>query len=167
MQRTTADILSDLVRLYEREQVGRERYGILVRELSDVPPEVLERAVRQVARTSEFFPTLAAIRSACAELVLDLPSESAALAQVEARMRWGRADEDARGDPPRVHPLVKAALDHVGGYYAFKSADEPAVVRGQFLRLYRSLRADAVGGLQTGDMAALGQAARAALPPAA
>jgi hypothetical protein len=100
-------------------------------------------------RSSEFFPTLRAIREAVAETILELPGEEEALAQIEARVTWGRSD-DRDGDPPPVHPLVRQALDHVGGFHAWKQTSEPGILRSQFLRLFREVRAASIREVQIG-----------------
>lgn len=171
---TRAEVLSDLTRAFPQfilkldEVSRRETIRVYVRELSDIDPAALEQAARALIRTSEFFPTVRAIRETVAEQTLALPGEAAALEQVYARIAWHRDDEaDREGDPPHVHPLVRHALDLVGGYSAFRTADDPGVVRGQFLRLFREARAAAVRDAQTGDLAALPAAPeRPALPAA-
>lgn len=147
----TFGLIADLVRAFpqslkalppgEIEALAR----LYERELSDLPPGLLAEAVRDLIRTEKWFPQIAAIRERVAERALALPDESGALAQVEERMRWGRADESERApEAPGVHPLVREAVDHVGGFYAFREAQEAAILRGQFGRLYRELRARAV-----------------------
>jgi hypothetical protein len=150
-----SQLLSELARAFPRHPVTRETLDVYLRELADLPVDVLERAVRELIRTSEWFPTVRAIRESASEHALGLPGEADALAQVEARQAWGRQDEQTRGTPPALHPLVAEALDHVGGWHAFRTADEPAVVRGQFGRLFRELRSAALREAQIGDLAAL------------
>lgn len=153
MSRAPTEILADLGDAFPRQQVSRETFAVYVREVSDIPAPVLERVVRSLIRSSEWWPTVRAIREAAAELTLGLPGEADALAQIEARMAWSRTEEsDRSAEPPPVHPLVREALDHVGGWHAFRAADEPAVVRGQFGRLYRELRARAIRDAQIGDL---------------
>jgi hypothetical protein len=139
---------------------------VYLRELDDIPLAVLEQTVRELIRTSEFFPTVRAIREAAAERTLNLPGEEEALAQIEARIRWAREDEETRGDPPSVHPLVVRALEHVGGFHGYRSADEPGVVRGQFLRLYRDLRGRAIHDAKVGAIEIEPGQERRALGPA-
>lgn len=122
----------------------RNTIRLYLRELEDIPAETLEAAVSEVIRTSDHFPRVRAVREAAARILLQLPSESEALSQIESRMRWSRESEGERGDAPAVSPIVLKALDHVGGFHAFRSSDEPGVVRGQFLRLFKGMRDDAI-----------------------
>lgn len=141
-------VVADLAQALPRPPVTAAQLRIYERELADLPADVLVPAIRILMRTSEFFPTIKAIRETCAELTLGLPSEAEALTQIEARVRWAQRGADP--PPPEVHPTVKEALDHVGGFHAFKTTDNPGVMRGQFLRLYRDLRAGAVLEHQVG-----------------
>jgi hypothetical protein len=143
-----ADHVADLRDAFPQRAVTRETLTIYVRELSDLDPAALGDAVRLLIRTSEFFPTIHAIRETVAEAALDLPSEAAALAEVNAL---------GAGRPGRLTPLVREALDAVGGPWAVRTASEPGVIRGQFLRIYRDLRHARVAEY----------VARDALPPAA
>lgn len=153
---TSADLIARLEQAFPREKVSAQRMGLLLAEVADIPPAALEAAVQDAIRRSEFFPSIAALRNAAAEWMLGLPREPDALAQVEVRMAWARRPEAERSsDPPEVHPLVREALDRVGGWHAFRATDEAGVVRGQFMRIYRELRAGAIEGAQIGGMDAL------------
>lgn len=153
MPLTPQQILADLARAFPRQTFDAGTLRVYLRELDDVPPEALDLATRALIRTSEFFPTVRAIRERVAEHTLELPGEAAALEQVYARVAWARDDEaDRVGSPPPIDPLVRQALDQVGGFSAFKTADEPGVIRGQFLRLYRETRAAAIHDTQIGTL---------------
>ena len=125
-------------------------FGAYVEHLSDIPPEALDAAVRALIRTTDRFPSIRAVRVAAAELALRLPDERAALAQVENRLAWVRADPRPP-QPPAAHPLVLEALNHVGGVAGWRSASEPGVIRGQFLRLFREARDAAIRETVVGD----------------
>lgn len=144
MEVTAATLIARLARAFPRQPVPRDTFELYLVDLSEVPVAVLEPAVTHLIRTSEWFPTVSAIREACAENVLELPSEAAALAQVEARIRWARQGDEREGAAPAVHALVKEALDRVGGYPAFRGSEEPSRVRRQFGVLYGQLREGAL-----------------------
>jgi hypothetical protein len=127
------DALNDLRAAFPRDQIREETVRVYARELADLDPGDVEAAVRALIRTSQFFPRVSEIREAAAALRLALPSEADALRQVEARTEWARLPEQHRGD-------------------------QPSVLRGQFLRLFRGLRQDAIREAALGDISA-------ALPP--
>lgn len=172
---TIPQLIADLKRAFPRERIPTETLAIFVRELADVDPAVLDEAVRTIIRGSRYFPTIAEIRDVAASRVLGLPDEAEALAQAD---RYSFADpqpvdcphpsyEEAldcrrcQGTGVRytvtvdIHPLVREALDLVGGRHGYRTADEPSVVRGQFLRLYRSLRDRAHREAMVGEITAL------------
>jgi hypothetical protein len=144
---TTHDLIGDLAAALPKPPPTREQIVVYVRELEDIPVPVLEAAVRKIIRTAQWFPTVAEIRLAAAEVTLHLPSEPEALRQIDARMTWAR---DKRGTAPPVHPLVYEALRRVGGWHAFRSTEKGTVIRGQFGRLYRDLRDQALTDAQAG-----------------
>lgn len=146
----TAQIIAELAAAYEKE-LPADTLRVYVRELHDIPTIFLSEACRYLARTVDWFPRIAQIRAAVAEHRLALPTEDEALAQIEARIGWYN---DWQGQvAPFMHPLVKRALGHVGSTYAFRATNEPAVVRGQFLKLYRDMRNSAIREMQVGDAA--------------
>lgn len=146
------ELLARLADAFPRNQLGAGTLRVYLEELADVPPDVLAQAARALIRTSEFFPTVRAIREACAEHALALPTEADALTQIEARMRWAREPEADRGPAPVVHPLVREVLGHVGGFHAFRATEEQTVIRGQFLKLFRTSRAELVRSTQVGPL---------------
>lgn len=148
-------LLADLVHAFPRNSVAPETILVYARELSDLAPAALALAVRSLIRSSEWFPSIRAIREQAAEILLALPTESVALSQIEDRVGWARREEHEREgeEPPEVHPMVREALDHVGGFHAFKTADKPAVIRGQFLSLFREMRASRIRDVQVGALA--------------
>ena len=127
---------------YPRQTISRATATLYAADLATTNPELLDQAITRLIRTSEWFPTLSEIRRACAEIALELPTEEEALTEIEDRIEWVRIRDGHDTGAAPVHSLVKQALDHVGGYHAFRSSHEPAVIRGQFLRIYRDLRAD-------------------------
>lgn len=147
------DLLQELANAYPRQAVPDATVMVYLRALADVPPADLERAVLALIRESRWFPAVSEILERVAELALALPSEPDALAQIESRMRWARLPEHERGDDPgpTVHPLVRETLDRVGGWHTFRNAEDATVIRGQFGRLYRDLRASAIRQRQSGE----------------
>lgn len=133
--------LADLARAFPQRKIERETLVVYMNNLADLPPEAVVDACIVLTRVSEFFPSIHAIRNTVAESLLALPSETEALAQVNPHAVL------------RTHPLVREALEMVGGRHAFRVSDEPTVIRGQFLRHYRELRAARIQEAIIGDVA--------------
>lgn len=147
---TAPELLSDLIEAFPRQPVGPGTVRVYLRELGDLPELALTDAVCGLIRTSEWFPTISAIRNATAERMLGLPDEGEALAQVEARIAWARGGGIDKDATSVMHPAVVDAVHAVGGFFSFRSAENPGVVRGQFLKLYRERRAAQVRKLTIG-----------------
>lgn len=145
---TLTQLLESLMLAFPREKVTPATIGVYTRSLGDLPRDALERAVGDVISTEHFFPSIARLRERTCERVLALPTEEAALSQIEARQRWSRESEHTRGESPVVHPLVKEALDHMGGASAFRMSENPSMLRAQFLTMYRGMRAESVRSMQ-------------------
>lgn len=146
---TVAPLIARLAEAFPKMKVPPETFQVYLADLADVPLETLEAAVTRLIRTSEWFPTINAIRAECAEHLLNLPNEFGAVAQIYARIEWARDQgEEGAEEPPAVHPLAKRALDQVGGYPAFRTSSEPGVVLGQYNRIYREMRAAAIRDAQ-------------------
>lgn len=141
-------MIARLARAFPRHPITPETFELYVEELEGIAPEVLDQAVTNLVRSSEWFPTVSAIRNTCAEIVLALPTESAALAEIDARIDWGRVraenPDGAPHEPPAVHPLVGQALERVGGFPALRTSEKPWAVRSQFCNVYGEIRAAAV-----------------------
>jgi hypothetical protein len=146
---TVQRLVSDLMLSYPRQHVTGGNHAAYVRALSDLPLPVLAEAVERCVRTEEWLPTVAVVRRTAAEIMLALPTEADALAQIQERQRWARDPGDAPTLPP-VHPLVQSALDRVGGWHAFRVAENAEVIRGQFGRIFRDARAEEIRRAQVG-----------------
>jgi hypothetical protein len=147
---TTADILVRLVEAFPSATFPPASFQVWLDDLEGIPAPVLDSAVTRIIREEAWFPSLAAIRLACAELALALPTETEALAQADARAMWRVAD-DKDWDRPVVHPLVERAVALIGGFRELRTSTDPAVVRGQLARYYRELRASAIRESQLSD----------------
>jgi hypothetical protein len=145
------DLVADLKTAFPRDEMTPRRAQLYADHLADLSPEVLEVAVQGLINSSAYLPPISAIREAAVELTLRLPTEDEALAQIEARIRWRQQDELSRGEAPAVHVDVREALEHVGGFFAFRAAENPSVVRGQFLGIYRRMRSGRVLEAQRGS----------------
>lgn len=159
-----SSLLRDLQAAFPRERISAETAALYARELSTVPLDVLEPTVREIIRTSgadAFFPRVGEILRVAAERTLGLPGEAEALAQVEARIAWGA---ERVGHRPAVHKLVAEALESVGGFAAYRTAEKPGIARAQFLALYREMRARTIREFTVGPVALDAGPERKALP---
>lgn len=129
--------LADLRAAFPHSNVPTSTLELYKRHLADLPLAVFDQVVTRLIRTEEHFPTVAKIRRDAAELALGLPSEAEALTQIESR--------------EITSPLVRDCLRRVGGVSAWRASEEPTVIRGQFLRLYREAREAEITALAVGE----------------
>jgi hypothetical protein len=94
-----AGLVADLIDAFPRSPIGASTPKLYVRELSDIPPAHLERAVRHLIRTSTepWLPQIGEVRRVVAEQQLGLPDEQEALAQVDRRGSFLRHYRAIRG----------------------------------------------------------------------
>jgi len=118
--------LAHLKDAFPNAKITEGTFRVYLDHLDDLPQEGVEKAAYRIVDTQDWFPTIRQIREAVIEETLALPSEVEALAQVEAG--------------GRLHIVVGNALAMIGGKYAWRTAEEPTVLRGQFLKLYRQER---------------------------
>ena len=101
----------------------------------DIDDEVLIAAVAQHISQSQWWPKVAEIRASAFDLItrkLDMPSAFEAWANVKKNL--GRADDRRQW----LHPMVKKAIDSIGGIQAFgmSPTDQEAAWRARFVQSY-------------------------------
>lgn len=125
--------------------------------LGSLPDDAVVAAVNELIQTSEFLPTIAAIKRAVAEREMRLPS---------AEDAWEIAERGSLRNAPEP---VRRAAEHVGGRWQILNSENPTTVRAQFLRAYDGLRERALTAYVLGEdpfpKPALEAPTMAALPP--
>jgi hypothetical protein len=105
--------------------------------LADIPYDIAEKALIKVMATSKFFPTVAEIREAVADITTSrLPTWSEAWNEVKRAIRnygYYRPDEAMKSMSPEVARVV-----HHIGWQEICASEEPDVVRGQFRMAWES-----------------------------
>lgn len=138
-----AAIIADLNRAFPNAPtLSTGTLGAYVRDLETIPDDLLRQACTRLVRTAEFFPTIARIRTECAEVALDLPTEEEARRAVTERLNWRR--ESTEDLTPLIHWLPTRAADAVGGFTAMRRSRDGEIMWAQWAKQYRSLRADLI-----------------------
>ena len=108
---------------------------VYMRLLADIPPEVLEAAALECITKSEFFPTVAKVREAAMNLMLNkaaLPSAFEAWAEVCKEIRRvGYA-----GKPEFSTPLIEKAVQGIGGWRYICLSEDGVADRARFFQGY-------------------------------
>jgi hypothetical protein len=167
------ELVAVLKAAFPRQPVEPETVKVYANFLVDLDVDAATAAAKRLVATSRFFPTIAELREAAAETELGLPNEVEAWDMVNrfvfhqgdrvpcpAGCDDGWADRD--GDvvcpdchgygwveerPPPLHPVLRQALDFIGGSWGLRATGHSAVLRAQFRDAYRTLRPQAVRGV--------------------
>jgi hypothetical protein len=104
--------------------------------LGDMPFEVAKAAIIKVLATTKFWPTVAEIREAAAQLTgpqIISPAEAWALVE-RANDNYGyyRPIEGMKTLPPLVQTTIRA----LGGFRDVCASENVGVTRGQFMKMY-------------------------------
>lgn len=156
---TALAILQEAKKLFPREHIPPETLAKQASELADIPPPALALIVRQLYRSREFFPGLAAIRNAYIEAVL--PDAHAASYQwVRKAMKTGEASPyTGRVAKPTEWPdeLTRLTVEAIGWaeIYTFNDYQRERTYREE----YQRQRNEKISAANRGSMLDLGVAA--------
>jgi len=133
---------------YPRQETTEATAEVYATFLSDLDYAATEQAVRRIAATSRFFPTIAEIREQVAEDHAGLPSVAEALELVAGRFRLSDAEVEENPLPAEVAKAYRI----VGGEWAFRTSTSPTTLHAQFRDMYAQIRAEAIGSYQRGSL---------------
>jgi len=120
-------VVEQLLAAYPGTATREQTASIYTKYLSSLDKEATERVVENLIASSIELPTIAEIRAAVVNAELQLPTP------LEA---W-RAASTKGSD---LHPLVRDVCDLFGGTYNIRSAEQPTIMRAQFLKAYTERR---------------------------
>lgn len=131
-RREIAALLAVCAAAYPHVSVTKETAALYADMLADVDFEVAQRGVRRLIATSQFFPTVAAIREQVAAL-LDpaAPSPAAAWGEVMLKIR----EVGHYHQPEWSHPAIATAVSTIG-WRDLCMSDNQAVNRAHFWKVY-------------------------------
>ena len=115
------------------------RMRLYVEMLSDIPPQILEAAVKKLIMTNKFLPSIAEIRET-AYGIKDTISGTAAPDESEA---WGEVVKAVRsvgyyGKPKFSHEAITTAVNNIGWQdICMTTNDGMNTLRAQFRRAYQ------------------------------
>lgn len=117
----------------------KDRLQFYVMMLSDIPPQILEAAVKKLIMTNKFLPSIAEIRET-AYGIKGIISGTAAPDESEA---WGEVIKAIRsvgyyGKPKFSHEAITAAVNNIGWQdICMTTYDGMNTLRSQFRRAYQ------------------------------
>jgi hypothetical protein len=146
-----ASLIALLAAAFPSAKISKETVSVYVSNLDDISYEDGRRAVDNLLRTSDFFPSLAALRREALGVagLLSPPREQAWL-EVEMGMR-------TKGRGVKIewsHPAIETAVRTMG-WTNMCLSENLDVVRGQFFKVYDSISQRNDREAQTGHIAEL------------
>lgn len=146
-----ASLMAILAAAFPSAKISKETVSVYVAHLSDVPYEESRIAVDNLVRTSDFFPSVALLRrEILAMMGLLAPPRESAWLEVETGMR-------TRGRGVKIdwsHPAISEAVRAMG-WNNMCLSENLDVVRGQFFKVYDSLRDRSDRQAQTSSVSAI------------
>ena len=143
---TTLDCLILLKSAYPRQEFAPETVHVYTLALSDINTKLLQTGVLKHISTSKWFPTVAEIRAAVAEVVLQTANQPTAL---EA---WGMVMREMRlvghWRRPDLPPAILQAVQDTGGWRQLCMSENIAADRARFVEAYNSQQQRLVQRLQ-------------------
>lgn len=138
-------VLAVLLSSYPRTTIRPEVIEAYTAMLADLDADALRAAATAHIAESQWWPTIAELRSRVAEMVVDLPSPESAWAEVQrAILSHGTAEW-----PTWSCPQIRAAVVEAGGWRTICLSPTLAASRRAFLDAYAMHRSQAVEAVQT------------------
>ena len=115
------------------------RMRIYVEMLSDIPPQILETAVKKLIMTNKFLPSIAEIR----ETAYGIKGTISGTAAPDESEAWGEVIKAIRsvgyyGKPKFSHEAITAAVNNIGWQdICMTTYDGMNTLRAQFRRAYQ------------------------------
>jgi hypothetical protein len=139
-------LIAQLSAAFPRQEITSETLAVYASMIADLDFDTAQAAVLGLIAESRFFPAVAEIREAAAELSTNLPSANEAWLEVEAAIR--RFDGcDSRTwtyDADYSSSVVADAVRSLGGVSVMHEAPQLGFVRRDFIAAYNDFRRDAM-----------------------
>lgn len=138
------DAIEILAAAFPNNKITQETIRVYQIALSDIPSDVLEKAIIHITTTNKFFPTVAEIRDAAYLLMAGInkiPSAFEAWKEVQDQIAicgdyWRYSINEKK--PEYTHPLIEKAVS-IMGYKQLCESDNVVADRAHFFRVYESL----------------------------
>jgi len=131
---------------YLQGEEGAQTMRLYARLLGDIPDDVLEAATLDHIANSPWWPKMDELRKRCVALmanITDLPSPYEAWALVCRYIRHPSVPRYHNGairdDQEPLPPLIRRAMEGIGGEEALRMSENPAADRARFIEAYEAL----------------------------
>lgn len=135
-QREAEHAVQTLLDAFPQVALRERTASIYIEWVRDLDREQVEEAVGVLIASSITLPTVAEVRRLVLESQFDVPT---------AEQAWISVNE--RGN--QLHDLTKEVVRSFGGVYNIRTAEEPSIIRAQFLKAYEAARERHLRALNT------------------
>lgn len=121
----------------QKEKFGVENAKAYCEDLVDLEFSTAFAAVRKLAATVDWFPSIAEIRKAYAEIASPIPDADKAWAtalKYGNKIGWGRLE---KFNDTKIHPAIEDAVEGLGGWKELGRSTDQTIDRAHFLKLYK------------------------------
>jgi hypothetical protein len=130
-------ILGILICAYPNNKVEKQTLQLYAKMLEDLDISILDQAAKICMTTVKFFPSIAEIRAAAAEVMAratGLPSAAGAWGEVQDLIR----DEGWRNnyEPVFSHPVIGKVVGYMGGWSILCGSENQIADRARFIQAY-------------------------------
>lgn len=143
---TKAEVLRLMAEIKSRWVKGGQEFTLdnakaYCEDLADLEYAHAMAAVKQLAATVEWFPSIAEIRKAACTIAHPSPDADEAwkgALKHGDKIGWGRAD--FTGSEAELHPAILDAIEGLGGWQHIGRSKDMSLERAHFLKLYAVTR---------------------------
>lgn len=135
-------LLTIIAEMYSKFEVNRDKIELWHELIGDLPYQVADAAIKKVIMTSEFAPTVAAVRKAA----VDITTSNRNI--LDAGMAWGEVtsaiSKCGYPEPEKAYAMMSPVTLKVVMQMTWREiccSEELGVTRGQFMRMYDTLKA--------------------------
>ena len=137
----TAKLLTVMAAMYPKFEVTDIKVALWHDMIGDLPYKLAQAALKKVMITSHFPPTVAELRKAAVDIMQsgkEAMDAGKAWGEVQrAISKWGYYEPQKALD--MLSPLTREAAEQIS-WREICSCENPGVVRGQFMKMYDSLK---------------------------
>jgi hypothetical protein len=150
-KRKIAAKLRELAFAFPNREIPEETVVLYTERLSSLPAEAVCLAIDRLIDTSRFFPTIAEIKAAMVEAVVEPGFAELAWGEVIREVRRVGFGRTAQGRPRFSSPLIGKAVAAVG-WETICMSEHPEVIRAQFVKTLDALVRRETYRIQTGSL---------------
>lgn len=150
------DLIGEMVLRFPKQEISEASQAAYALDLADLPYDELRYVCQQLWRTEEWFPSIAKIRQAWADLVLGPAAAGEALRWAERQIGriGGYSADGAFIEPKYPDPVLRETMKIFGWSRMARSESDSAWLNKDFAEAYEQGRRIVANRLMSGELKA-------------